>query len=283
VVRLLADVESASDGLRKLREELLGDENVLLAYVFGSYVHGFTTPLSDVDVAVLMKDNSLRNLSDLWSRLAKALKINEDLLDLVDLARAPIHLKYRVVKDGFKLIDRGCFEEKLKEELISSYPEAKRLLDSTYEEAMRTLNCKVDKELLKSRIAEILECIAGLREDILSRPREQVAASRLHKSSMERYVHVAVEAMLDVCRHIVSAKKLGIPETYKDLVKLLRDNSILPFELAARIEEYVGLRNILVHRYMVVDHERLYEEARMLVKVAEDFVNTMESLLKKEC
>jgi hypothetical protein len=34
---------------------------------------------------------------------------------------------------------------------------------------------------------------------------------------------------------------------------------------------------------MVVDHERLYEEARMLVKVAEDFVNTMESLLKKEC
>jgi predicted nucleotidyltransferase len=112
VVRLLADVESASDGLRKLREELLGDDNVLLAYVFGSYVRGFTTPLSDVDVAVLMKDNSLRNLSDLWSRLAKALKINEELLDLVDLARAPIHLKYRVVKDGFKLIDRGLLRGK---------------------------------------------------------------------------------------------------------------------------------------------------------------------------
>jgi uncharacterized protein YutE (UPF0331/DUF86 family) len=100
---------------------------------------------------------------------------------------------------------------------------------------------------------------------------------------MERYVHVAVEAMLDVCRHIVSAKKLGIPETYKDFVKLLRDNSILPFKLAARIEEYVGLRNILVYRYMVIDHERLYEEAKKLVKVAEDFVNIMESLLKKEC
>jgi uncharacterized protein YutE (UPF0331/DUF86 family) len=73
----------------------------------------------------------------------------------------------------------------------------------------------LNKELLKSRIGEILECIARLREDILSRPREQVVVSRLHRSSMERYVHVAIEAMLDACRHIVSAKKLRIPETYQ--------------------------------------------------------------------
>jgi uncharacterized protein YutE (UPF0331/DUF86 family)/predicted nucleotidyltransferase len=279
----MADVGGVSEGLKRLREELLGDDNVLLAYVFGSYVHGFTTPLSDVDVAVLLKDNSLRKLSDLWSKLAKALKINEDLLDLVDLARAPLRLKYSIVKYGFKLIDRGNFEEKLREELIGNYPEARRLLESTYEEAMRTLNCKVDKELLKSRITEILECIAALREDVLSIPREQVIASRLHRSSMERYVHIAIETMLDICRHIVSAKKMGIPETYKDIIRLLKDNGILPPELAARMEEYVGLKNILIHRYMVIDHERLYEEAKMLVKVAEDFIYAMENLLKKEC
>jgi hypothetical protein len=34
---------------------------------------------------------------------------------------------------------------------------------------------------------------------------------------------------------------------------------------------------------MVIDHERLYEEAKMLVKVAEDFIYAMENLLKKEC
>jgi len=279
----MTDGGGASEELERLRGELLGDDNVLLAYVFGSYVHGFTTPLSDMDVAVLLKDNSLRKLSDLWSRLAKALKISEDLLDLVDLARAPIRLKYSVVKYGFKLVDRGGFEERLRGELIGGYPEARRLLDSTYEEAVRTLNCRVDRELLKSRIVEILECIAALREDILSRPWGQVAASRLHRSSMERYVHVAIEAMLDACRYIVSAKKLGIPETYRDLIRMLRDNGILPIELAARMEEYVGLRNILVHRYIAIDHERLYEEAKILIKVAEGFVNAMESLLKKEC
>ena len=96
-------------------------------------------------------------------------------------------------------------------------------------------------------------------------------------------MHVAIEAMLDACRHIVSAKKLGIPEMYRDLVRMLKDNGILPIELAARMEEYVGLRNILVHRYMAIGHERLYEEAKILIKVAEGFVNAMESLLKKEC
>ncbi|MCL7389945.1 MAG: hypothetical protein LZ172_01385 [Thaumarchaeota archaeon] len=40
---------------------------------------------------------------------------------------------------------------------------------------------------------------------------------------------------------------------------------------------------MLVYRYMVIDHERLYEKAKKLVKVVGDFVNTMENLLKKEC
>jgi len=279
----MVDTEGASEWMERLREELSRDDNVLLAYVLGSCARGLATPLSDVDVAVLLKDNSLRKLGDLWSRLAKALKISEDLLDLVDLARAPLRLKYNALERGLKLVDRGDFEERLREELVNNYPEARRLLDLTYEEGLRTLDCKVDKGLLKSRILEVLESVAALREDILSRPREQVVASRLYKSSMERHVHVAIEAMLDACRHIVSAKKLGIPETYKDLVRLLRDNGILPVELAAKMEECVGLRNILVHRYMAIDHEKLYEEAKMLVRVVEGFVNAVEGLLKREC
>jgi len=156
----MANAGGASEKIKRLREELLGDENVLLAYAFGSYARGFITPLSDVDVAVLLKDNSLGKLSELWSRLAKALKISEGLIDIVDLARAPLRLKYNIVKHGFKLIDRGSFGERL-------------------------------------------------REDILSRPREQVAASRLHRLSMERYVHAAIEAMLDACRHIFSQEVGG--------------------------------------------------------------------------
>jgi uncharacterized protein YutE (UPF0331/DUF86 family)/predicted nucleotidyltransferase len=279
----MVDADDASEGLKRLREELQGDGNVLLAYVFGSYGQGYTTPLSDVDVAVLLKDNSPDRLGDLWSRLAKTLKISEDRVDIVDLTRAPLRLKHHIVRRGFKLVDRGGFEERLREELVYNYPEAKGLLDSTYAEGVRTLNCEVDKGLLKSRIFELLERIAALKEDILSRPGEQVVASRLYRSSMERHMHVAIEVMLDACRHIVSAKKLGIPETYRDLIKLLRDNGILPAGLAAEMEKCVGLRNLLVHRYMLIDYGRLYGEAKGLPKVAEDFVKAMENLLNREC
>ena len=76
---------------------------------------------------------------------------------------------------------------------------------------------------------------------------------------------------------------MGVPETYRDLVRLLGDNGILSVELAARMEEYVGLRNTLVHRYVAINHEELYGEAKMLIKAAEGFINAVESLLKKEC
>ncbi len=267
----------------RLKQELSNDENVLLAYIFGSVARGLITPLSDVDIAVLLKDSCLKELGKLWSNIAKALRVSEDKVDLVDLSQAPITLKCSIVKHGFKLVDKGDYEESLKKELVSKYLEAKFLLDSTYSEAVRTLSCEVDKNLLKLRIFEALERIATLREEVLSKPKEQVIASRVYKGLMERCVHIIIEAMLDVCRHIVSAKKLGIPETYGDLVRLLREGGILLPDLAERIEDLVMLRNVLVHRYIIISHEKLYEESKALIRVIEEFIGIVESLIKEGC
>ena len=278
----MGNPRAASRMLEKLGEELLRDDNVLLAYGFGSCVNGFVTPLSDVDVAVLLKDDSLKETTRLLGELAKALNVNEDRIDLVDLAKAPTPIKYNIVKYGLKLVDRGGYEEGLKGDLITRYLEVRRILDLSYNDVQRTLNCKVDKGLLRSRLTEALEHTATLKEEILSKPKEQVVTSRLYRSSMERCMHIAIEAILDVCRHIVSAKKLGMPETYKDLVKLLRDSHTLSNDLAERIEKLVGLRNILIHRYMLIDRGKLYDEAESLIKTTQDFMNAIESLIEKE-
>ncbi|HID91189.1 TPA: nucleotidyltransferase domain-containing protein, partial [Candidatus Bathyarchaeota archaeon] len=50
----------AEDIVKKLREALGRDENVLLAYLFGSRAMGVSSPISDYDVAVLLKNNDLR-------------------------------------------------------------------------------------------------------------------------------------------------------------------------------------------------------------------------------
>jgi uncharacterized protein YutE (UPF0331/DUF86 family) len=95
---------------------------------------------------------------------------------------------------------------------------------------------------------------------------------------VEKCVHVAIEAMLDIRRHIVSAKKLGFPETYRELVELAANAGFIPEGLAERIKELVGLRNILIHRYRVIESDKLYEKAKELLSTAEYFMSILENL-----
>lgn len=148
--------------------------------------------------------------------------------------------------------------------------------------AIKNLDGKIDKETIQSRISEILRCIATLEEEILNKPVEMVIKSRLHRITMERSVHVIIEAMLDICRHIVAVKKLGLPTTYKELVKLVADNDLIPKSIASQIEEYVVLRNILVHRYLQIDYEALYQEAGKLVATVKTFVEYINSMFMQE-
>jgi len=86
----------------RLRDRLADERQVWLAYLFGSAALGRLRPLSDVDVAVLGPDglNRLRLDADLAGAAAPR------RLDLVDLARAPIAMRYRIVRDGIVLISR---------------------------------------------------------------------------------------------------------------------------------------------------------------------------------
>jgi len=267
------------NGIKKAIEK---DQNVLLAYVFGSFAREYTTPLSDIDIAVLLKENSLINFANTWSNIATAFGMSEDKIDLLDLSKAPISLKHKVIKEGIKLVDREDFQEKIVEEIVNKYPETSYLMNETYEEMIKNLDCKIDKETIQSRISEILRCIATLEEEILNKPVEMVIKSRLHRITMERSVHVIIEAMLDICRHIVAVKKLGLPTTYKELVKLVADNDLIPKSIASQIEEYVVLRNILVHRYLQIDYEALYQEAGKLVATVKTFVEYINSMFMQE-
>ncbi|MBE0516363.1 MAG: DUF86 domain-containing protein [Methanophagales archaeon] len=268
--------------IKKIKKAIEKDQNVLLAYLFGSFAREYTTPLSDIDIAVLLKENSLIHFANTWSTIATALGMSEDKIDLLDLSKAPLSLKHKVIKEGIKLVDREDFQEKIVEEIVNRYPETSYLMNETYEEMIKNLDCKIDKETIQSRMSEILRCIATLEEEILNKPVEMVIKSRLHRIAMERCVHVVIEAMLDICRHIVSVKKLGLPTTYKDLVKLVADNDLIPQSMASQMEEYVVLRNILVHRYLQLDYEALYQEAGKLVATVKTFVEHINSLVMQE-
>ncbi len=68
-----------------------------------------------------------------------------------------------------------------------------------------------------------------------------------------------IQIVIDIACHIVSKYNLGNPSTYSECIELLEKYNYLNDELASRVLGMVGLRNILVHEYLVIDTAKLHQ------------------------
>ncbi|GAA0739143.1 type VII toxin-antitoxin system HepT family RNase toxin [Clostridium oceanicum] len=69
----------------------------------------------------------------------------------------------------------------------------------------------------------------------------------------------ACEAAIDLAMHIVSEKKLGIPQNSRDAFEVLNKNKILSNNITKNLKAMVGFRNIAVHNYQAVNLEVVRE------------------------
>lgn len=82
----------------------------------------------------------------------------------------------------------------------------------------------------------------------------------------------SIQIIIDLACSIVSEKNLGIPKNYSDCIILLINNKYLEDELGKRILSMIGLRNLLVHEYGIIDVNKLYEYLDNLQDI-KDFSN----------
>ena len=108
----------------------------------------------------------------------------------------------------------------------------------------------LDTTLVVKKLAFIETCVRELEE--LARPdrlEDDIREARFVAYTLQ----MAIQAALDVASQIVSARRLGEPETNRALFDLLRKADIIPAPLADKLFAMAGFRNILVHAYLSVD------------------------------
>lgn len=95
--------------LHLLKPVFVQDQQVIFAYLFGGLARGAMQPLSDVDIAVYLKDcrNKAEAKLDLTGRLTEALGTDE--IDLVILNDAPLSLVGRILKHRRLIVDKEPF------------------------------------------------------------------------------------------------------------------------------------------------------------------------------
>lgn len=69
----------------------------------------------------------------------------------------------------------------------------------------------------------------------------------------------SIQIIIDLACSIVAEKNLGIPKNYSECIGFLKSNNYLEKELGERIMGMIGLRNLLVHEYGIIDVKRLFE------------------------
>jgi predicted nucleotidyltransferase len=98
------DIEPYRDDLVRYLEELDG---LVAAWIYGSYGTPYQTPLSDLDLAMLFRQDRVPDLAcegQLYLDLAELL--HEDDLSILVLNRAPILFQFRVLETGRQLVCR---------------------------------------------------------------------------------------------------------------------------------------------------------------------------------
>jgi predicted nucleotidyltransferase len=93
----------------RAEKTLLEDADVIFAYLFGGFARDEVNPLSDIDIAVYLRDSG--NLAEhklcLFNGLADALGTAE--LDLIILNTAPVSIAGRILQNRRVLVDKEPF------------------------------------------------------------------------------------------------------------------------------------------------------------------------------
>jgi uncharacterized protein YutE (UPF0331/DUF86 family) len=119
----------------------------------------------------------------------------------------------------------------------------------------------VDREIFSRRLVALRGYLGKLKAFLDAPEEEFVREPALHDLA-ERYLHLAVEACLDLANHWIGDRGLPVPDANRDTFTILEKAGELPAELAERLRGWAGFRNVLVHEYLEIDHSISYRAIR---------------------
>lgn len=119
------------DFIDKCKDILMKYEDIIFAYLFGSYVKGNIRKDSDIDIAIYLKEKI-----DVESYLQIKMELTEICkkeVDLIILNHTTPLLKYEIYKNNILLFSRNkSIENNYKVKLLFEYSDIKKYLDLSY-------------------------------------------------------------------------------------------------------------------------------------------------------
>ncbi|WP_315074486.1 type VII toxin-antitoxin system HepT family RNase toxin [uncultured Clostridium sp.] len=133
------------------------------------------------------------------------------------------------------------------------------------------------KDVILNKIETIERCIKRINEVYDNNPEN--LSDYTKQDSIILNIQRACEASIDLAMHIVSEKKLGVPQNSRDSFDALKDNDIINDGINKKMKAMVGFRNIALHDYRVINLKVLKIIIEEHLKDFEDYIYEINKLL----
>lgn len=128
----------------------------------------------------------------------------------------------------------------------------------------------LEKDLLDT-VSEIKVIIAA-GEDIFMKEQKEIYSLR--------YLLIeAVEAIANICNHILSRIAGQVPKGYPDCFEKLSDARIIRKELGEKLKKVTGLRNIIIHKYWEIDDLKVFKSTKENIGDFEEFLRQINEFI----
>ncbi|MDC3417870.1 DUF86 domain-containing protein [Aquibacillus salsiterrae] len=119
-------------------------------------------------------------------------------------------------------------------------------------------------------------------EGLLQESENHTFNSFIEKLSLERMIHLSIEAILDVGNMMIDGFIMRDPGSFEDIIDILIDENVLPLSDADCYKAVIKLRNDLVKDYLQIDHDHLFSTFRDNKAVLENFSGRVRDYLSRE-
>src|SRR3989338_10340981 len=272
---------------RQLKEYFEKRDDIVMVFVFGSYVKKQQTTESDFDIAVYFKPKikmleweSENYYQDEDKICGDVEKIAGRRTDFVVLNRAPATLVFSIIQEGIPInIKDYSFYLRFFLMISSAAEYFREFTENFWEIKQRSSSLT---EIDKNRLINILDFLKSELKDypkFADMNQLKYQSDTVLKRNVERWVENIINSSIDIAKILLASEKKKIPQTYREIMRELPLIKNFKFETAENLAIFAKLRNILAHEYLdirftqikkfIQESEPAYQN---LSKFTEDFI-----------
>ena len=116
----------------------------------------------------------------------------------------------------------------------------------------------IDGRLVERKIRKMEQYLRELMK-VRIKSFEEFTQNTIIKRFVERNIELAIEQMIDICKHLVAGLDLAEPETYAECFDILYENKAIPAKSLPTFKAMARFRNRLIHVYDDIDDAITFE------------------------